>query len=54
VVWVAALLAAMLSVTQLYAGDLADGSLEQMLVASGPARSTSSAWCWPRPRPTGS
>jgi heme exporter protein B len=36
VVWVAALLAAMLSVTQLYSGDLADGSLEQMLVASGP------------------
>ena len=36
VVWVAALLAAMLSVTQLYAGDLADGSLEQMLIASGP------------------
>ncbi len=35
VVWVAALLAAMLSVTQLYAGDLADGSLEQMLVACG-------------------
>lgn len=36
VVWVAALLAAMLSVTQLYASDLADGSLEQMLIASGP------------------
>lgn len=36
VVWVAALLAAMLSVTQLYAGDLSDGSLEQMLIASGP------------------
>src|SRR6476619_2419525 len=36
VVWVAALLAAMLSVTQLYAADHADGSLEQMLVASGP------------------
>ena len=36
VVWVAALLAAMLSVTHLYAGDLAAGSLEQMLVASGP------------------
>jgi heme exporter protein B len=36
VVWVAALLAAMLSVTQLYAGDLADGSLEQMLLAAGP------------------
>jgi heme exporter protein B len=33
VVWVAALLAAMLSVTQLYATDLADGSLEQMLLA---------------------
>ena len=32
VVWVAALLAAMLSVTQLYATDLADGSLEQMLL----------------------
>jgi heme exporter protein B len=31
VVWVAALLAAMLSVTQLYAADHADGSLEQML-----------------------
>jgi heme exporter protein B len=35
VVWVAALLAAMLSVTQLYAGDLADGSLEQMLLVPG-------------------
>jgi heme exporter protein B len=39
VVWVAALLAAMLSVNQLYAGDLADGSLEQMLVACGPGTS---------------
>jgi heme exporter protein B len=36
IVWVAALLAAMLSVTQLYAGDLADGSLEQAMIASGP------------------
>ena len=36
VVWVAALLAAMLSVTQLYAADFADGSLEQMLLGSGP------------------
>jgi heme exporter protein B len=36
IVWVAALLAAMLSVTQLYAGDLADGSLEQTMIASGP------------------
>ena len=33
IVWVSALLAAMLSVTQLYAGDLADGSLEQLLLA---------------------
>ena len=35
VLWVCALLAAMLSVTQLYAGDQADGSLEQMMLASG-------------------
>jgi heme exporter protein B len=35
VLWVCALLAAMLSVTQLYAGDQADGSLEQMLLAGG-------------------
>ena len=33
VLWVCALLAAMLSVTQLYAGDQADGSLEQMMLA---------------------
>ena len=32
VVWVCALMAAMLSVTQLYAADHADGSLEQMLL----------------------
>jgi len=32
IVWVCALLAAMLSVTQLYAADYADGSLEQMLL----------------------
>jgi len=32
IVWVCALLAAMLSVTQLYAADHADGSLEQMLL----------------------
>lgn len=37
IVWVCALLAAMLSVGQLYAGDLADGSLEQMLLAPQPA-----------------
>ena len=34
VVWVCALLAAMLSVHQLYASDLHDGSLDQMLLAS--------------------
>ncbi len=33
IVWVSALLAAMLSLTQFYASDLADGSLEQMLLA---------------------
>jgi heme exporter protein B len=33
VVWVCALLAAMLSVTGLYAADFADGSLEQMLLS---------------------
>ncbi len=37
VVWVCALLATMLSVQQLYAGDQADGSLEQMLLAPQPA-----------------
>lgn len=35
VLWVCALLAAMLSVTQLYAADQTDGSLEQMLLAGG-------------------
>lgn len=33
VVWVCALLAAMLSLTQLYGADFADGSLEQMLLS---------------------
>jgi heme exporter protein B len=33
ILWVCALLAAMLSVTQMFAGDLQDGSLEQMLLA---------------------
>lgn len=37
VLWVCALLAAMLSVTQLYATDQADGSLEQMMLAGGTA-----------------
>jgi heme exporter protein B len=36
VVWVCALLAAMLSVTQMFATDFADGSLEQMLLAPQP------------------
>ena len=35
VLWVCALLAAMLSVTQLFATDQADGSLEQMMLAGG-------------------
>jgi heme exporter protein B len=42
VLWVCALLAAMLSVTQMYAGDAADGSLEQMLLAG--ASPTASAY----------
>jgi heme exporter protein B len=37
IVWVCALLASMLSVNQLFASDLADGSLEQMLLAPHPA-----------------
>jgi heme exporter protein B len=37
IVWVCALLASMLSVSQLFASDLADGSLEQMLLAPQPA-----------------
>jgi len=36
VVWVCALLAAMLSVTQMFAADHHDGSLEQMLLADAP------------------
>jgi heme exporter protein B len=36
VVWVCALLAAMLSVTQMFASDHHDGSLEQMLLAPQP------------------
>ncbi len=36
VVWVCALLAAMLSVTQMFASDLQDGSLEQMLLSPQP------------------
>lgn len=36
VVWVCALLAAMLSVTQMFASDLQDGSLEQMLRSPEP------------------
>lgn len=36
IVWVSALLAAMLSVSSLYAGDMADGSLEQMMLSGQP------------------
>ncbi len=37
IVWVCALLAAMLSVGALYASDLVDGSLDQMLLSAGSA-----------------
>jgi heme exporter protein B len=43
VVWVCALLAAMLSVGALYAGDHADGSLDQMLLAGGSVGSSAFA-----------
>jgi heme exporter protein B len=36
VIWVAALLAAMLSLTRMFAADHADGTLEQMLIAGTP------------------
>ena len=36
IVWVSALLATMLSVTSLYAGDHGDGSLEQMILSGHP------------------
>ena len=36
IVWVSALLASMLSVASLYAGDHADGSLEQMMLSGQP------------------
>ena len=36
VLWVAALLAGMISLTRLFAADFADGSLEQMLIAPQP------------------
>lgn len=45
IVWVCALLASMLSVSQLFAGDLADGSLEQMLLAPQPAIALAAAKC---------
>ena len=43
IVWVCALLAAMLSLPQLYGGDFADGSLEQMLLSGHPATLIASA-----------
>jgi heme exporter protein B len=43
IVWVCALLASMLSVGSLFAGDLADGSLEQMLLAPQPAIAVAAA-----------
>jgi heme exporter protein B len=43
IVWVCALLASMLSVGTLFAGDLADGSLEQLLLAPQPAIAVAAA-----------
>jgi len=43
IVWVCALLATMLSVQHLYAGDQADGSLEQLLLAPHPAVAVATA-----------
>lgn len=43
IVWVCALLASMMSVQSLYAGDHADGSLEQMLLAPQPAVAVATA-----------
>jgi heme exporter protein B len=40
VVWVAALLAALLSLGRLFAADYADGSLEQMMIAAHPLAAT--------------
>ena len=45
IVWVCALLASMLSVSSLFAGDLADGSLEQMLLAPSSAIAVAAAKC---------
>jgi heme exporter protein B len=45
IVWVCALLATMLSVQHLYAGDQADGSLEQLLLAPHPAVAIATAKC---------
>lgn len=45
VVWVCALLASMLSVGSLFAGDHADGSLEQMLLAPTSAIAVAAAKC---------
>jgi heme exporter protein B len=43
IVWVCALLASMMSVGQLFAGDMADGSLEQMLLAPASAVAVAAA-----------
>lgn len=45
IVWVCALLASMLSVNSLFAGDLQDGSLEQMLLAPQTAVPLAAAKC---------
>ena len=49
VLWVAALLASMLSLARLFAADHLDGTLEQMCSR----RSRWPCWCWARCWPTG-
>jgi heme exporter protein B len=45
IMWVCALLSAMISLGSLYAGDYADGSLEQMLLTGEPLVATTIAKC---------
>src|SRR5216110_4072419 len=45
VIWVAALLSSMLSLGRLFAGDYADGTLEQMLLGASPLGVVAMAKC---------
>lgn len=49
VVWVAALLSSMLSLSRLFADDHQDGTLEQLLLGAHPWL----FWCWVKSAPTG-